>query len=155
MPRDVSFRDLGEVRLGGGRRGRVIETPVAGEFAVQVAACWVDRLYTAGHLDTAERDAAAVLHRAFEASAIRPRLTGAYDGAAVDGSDYTGGLLETLGRSEMQAWRRCNHLLDQVPGRYRSQVRAVALWDVQPWNVPELRLGLRALSAALRQLRRR
>lgn len=118
------------------------------------AATWVDRLFAAGHLGLDERDAAARLQEAFEMSGIRPRLAGAYDGVVVDGSG-AGGMLETLGRAEFRAWRRCNKLLDQVPGRYRSQVRAVALWDVQPWNVPELRLGLLALSAALRRPRRR
>lgn len=153
MPRDDP-RSLGEVTLPAGRSGRVVETVTAGQFAVVTAATWVDLLFAAGHLGLDERDAADRLHEAFEMSGIRPRLAGAYDGVVVDGSG-AGGMLETLGRTEFRAWRRCNHLFDQIPPKLRSQVSAVVLWDTQPWNISELRLGLRALSAVLHQSRRR
>lgn len=152
MPRDDP-RSLGEVTLPAGRAGRVVETVTAGQFAVVTAATWVDRLFAAGHLGLDERDAAARLHEAFEMSGIRPRLAGAYDGVVVDGSG-AGGMLETLGRTEFRAWRRCNRLLDQIPPKLRSQVRAVVLWDTEPWSIPALRLGLRTLAAALRRPRR-
>ncbi len=147
MPRDATPQSLGEIDLPAGRKGRVVETLTAGVFRIQTAGSWVDRLHQAGHLDRDECDAALALALAFENAGIRPKLTGGYDGGTVDGAAYDGGLLETLNRSEMLAWRRCNKLLSVVPRRLRSQVQAVVLWDCEPWDIRALQRGLAVLAA--------
>jgi hypothetical protein len=152
MPKD-GFAAGCEIPVSGRRRARIIPTEDAGQFAVLVPSSWIDRLYQAGELADDEYDAARQIHLAFEASAIRPRLTGDYDGVVVDHCG-TGGLLETLDRSEMQAWRRCGRLLAMVPRDCRSQVSAVCCWDCTPWNVRALQRGLRVLACTLRRPRR-
>jgi len=155
MPRDAAPQALGEIDLPGGRTGRLVETVTAGVFRVQTAGSRVDRLHQKGHLDRDECDAAAMLSLAFEASGIRPKLTGGgYDGGTVDGAGYDGGLLETLDDSEMAAWRRCNRMLSLIPPRLRSQVQAVVLWDCEPWDVRALQRGLAVLAAVALHRRR-
>lgn len=151
MPKDGTAAV--EISVSGGRRARIIPADEAGQFAVLVPSSWIDRLHAAGELADDERDAARQIHLAFEASNIRPRLTGDYDGVVVDHCG-TGGLLETLDRSEMQAWRRVGQLLAMVPHDCRSQVSAVVTWDCRPWDIRGLQRGLCALAIALRQPRR-
>jgi hypothetical protein len=150
MPRDCSAQALGEVVLPGGRKGRIVPSDDAGQFAVLTATTWVDRLFAAGHLSRDERDAAARLYETFEASGIRQRLVSScYDGPPVDAGQSPGHLLETMTPAETKAWRRCGKLLNAVPARYRTQVSAVVCWDCQPWDVRALQRGLRVLAVAL------
>ena len=147
MPRDA---DVADIELPGGRRGRVVETIAAGQFAIQAQSTTIDQLYAAGHLGPHEFEAAAVLAETFEQSRVRPRLTGAYDGVLIDGPVSTGTLLETLNATELRAWRRTGRLLNAIPRRHRTQVAMVVCWDARPWDVHALQIGLRAIARALR-----
>ena len=156
MPRDAPLQALGEIDLPGGRKGRVIETSRAGEFAIVTQSTEVDQLHQAGHLDRDQHDAAMRLQELFERSGVRPRLVGgAYDGATtVDNSSYDGRLLETLTVSEMAAWRALGRMLAMVPRQYRTVVSATVVWDMRCWNISSLQRGLRVLATALRRPRR-
>lgn len=156
MPRDSSPEGVGEVTVAGGRRGRVIETVVAGQFAIEViGADWLSRLAGAGVLSRDEVEAAQVLQVLFERSGIRPRMAGKYDGVLVDHCAGGGDdLLEALTAEELAAWRRLGRLLSRCPPHCRSAVENLALWDQRPTSIRLVRDGLDAVAKALGRARR-
>jgi len=130
------------IPLPGGRRGRIIETIVAGELAIEVVANdWIARLAAAGVLAAAEVATAQLLAVLFEQSGIRPRVAGSYTGTKVDTAEVGRHALE-----ELRAWRRLGRLLSRCPPDCRPHVEAVVLWDARPADIRRLRIGLRAIA---------
>jgi hypothetical protein len=155
MPRDAVASTCHEVALPAGRRGKILPADNAGEFAVHCHSTWVDQLAATGWLDEAERDAAAMLHQAFEHSRLRPRLAARCDGVVVDHDAAGDTPFEQMNPAEMASWRRLHRLLREVPAVHRHQVQCVCCWNQPPWDVRSLRLGLKVLADALRRAQRR
>lgn len=148
MPRDAAQHALGEVPVSGGRRGRVIETIVAGEYAVEVVgADWIGRLGGAGLLDRSQVEAAQTVALLFEQSGLRPHIASSF-GCVVDFSGSEGPF-ERMTAPKTKAWRRLQRLLGRCPAHCRSVVEDAAIWDVRPSSVGLLREGLAAVARAL------